>query len=256
MVFICGQRKPKANAPGDFFFSDGYVNYLTSVIGKVSQTNLPLSLCSNSTGVKIHFSRFWSEKLRRHSPPLMEFQDSTSALFTSLLLPAWTHFGRYTGMPGTRMLQDLPWGTQHLLRQPRVPGRKEHSCSQMLCSSQKVFAPMKNPHVPVGSRAQKWTVGGKMRFYFQCLSVYLVPDKQRRTQSSYRTLQLKWHQGEIWAWVPLLEINLCWGKSHKESEVTQIPSTAVGSQTFKNRCMTVNDNPKSSASNAERLKLC
>lgn len=45
MVFICGQRKPKVNAQRDFFFSNGYVNYLTSVIGKLSQTNLPLSLC-------------------------------------------------------------------------------------------------------------------------------------------------------------------------------------------------------------------
>lgn len=50
-----------------------------------------------------------------------------------------------------------------------------------------------------------------------------------------------------------------WNKPSTEANhtgnLTQIPSTAVGSQIFKNRCMTVNDNPKSSVSNAERLKL-
>lgn len=169
MVFICGQRKPEASAPRDFFFSNGYVNYLTSVIGKLSQTNLPLSLSFSCRGVKIHFLRLCSEKLRRQSPPLTELWDGTSALFRSLLIPTWTTFGSYTRMSGARMLQDLFCGTEHLLTQPREQSSEEKGSTtvpKMLCSSQKALAPMKNPRVPGGSRAQKWTVGGKMKFYF------------------------------------------------------------------------------------------
>lgn len=181
MVFICGQRKPKANAPRDFFFfSNGYVNYLTSVIGKLSQTNLPLSLCFGCREVKIHFLRFWNEKLRRQSPPLMELWDSTSALFRSLLIPTWTPFGSYTGMPGTRMLQVLLCGTEHLLGQHRVLRRKgAQLLPNALLQPESSCSHEKSPHPrrQQGKKSEQWEVKWGFIFKQQCLLMYLVPDK-------------------------------------------------------------------------------
>lgn len=182
MVFICGQRKPEASALRDFFFPNGYVNYLTSVIGKLSQTNLPLSLCFSCRGVKIHFLRLCSEKLRRQSPPLADLWDGTSASFTSLLIPTWTPFGSYTRMSGARMLQDLLCGTEHLLTQPREQSSEEKGSTTVpKCSAptRKLWLPWK---IPVSLEAaehesEQWEVKWSFIFKQQCLLMYLVPDK-------------------------------------------------------------------------------
>lgn len=165
MVFICGQRKPKVNAQRDFFFSNGYVNYLTSVIGKLSQTNLPLSLCFSCREVKSHFSRFWSEKLRRQSLPLMELWDSQVPYSD----PYWSLPEHLLGAtqgclrPGCSKIcpvgQHISWAQS---------SKEKGSTTVPKCSApaRKLSLPWKIPMSPEAADHKEWAVGSKMRFYF------------------------------------------------------------------------------------------
>lgn len=153
--------------------------------------------------------RNWEDKAH---PWWRELRDGTSAVFRSWQIPTWTPFGSYTGMPGARMLQDLLCGTEHLLRQPREQSSKEKGSTTVpKCSTlaRELSLPWKIPMSLEAAehRSEQWEVKWGFIFKQQCSLMCLVPDKQRRTQSRHRTLQLKRHQHELWAWVPLLEIN-------------------------------------------------